>query len=222
MEDMETNSIANFSLALTRAFDILQTVGAGTQTLPSLRALRAMAMTHPPLALPPQYRGSRMGACCNQAIMLITDGVPYNYKDIFEDYNWRNLEPEGQMPVRVFTYLIGREVADVREVKWMACANKGTDGGDALCGREPPRVAESGGVSTLVLPASRLLRAPQHAGRGARAGAALHPRDGAASRAGPRRAPHHLDARLRRRHGEWPFSTNQSSGREAARPAIGG
>ncbi|KAE8737167.1 hypothetical protein FOCC_FOCC017373, partial [Frankliniella occidentalis] len=96
MEDMETNSIANFSLALTRAFDILQL-----------------------------YRGARLGACCNQAIMLITDGVPYNFKEIFEEYNWRSLQPEGFMPVRVFTYLIGREVADVREVKWMACANKG-------------------------------------------------------------------------------------------------
>ncbi|XP_034237810.1 voltage-dependent calcium channel subunit alpha-2/delta-3 isoform X4 [Thrips palmi] len=96
MEDMETNSIANFSLALTRAFDILQ-----------------------------MYRGARLGACCNQAIMLITDGVPYNFKEIFEEYNWRSMQPEGFMPVRVFTYLIGREVADVREVKWMACANRG-------------------------------------------------------------------------------------------------
>ena len=55
--------------------------------------------------------------------MLVTDGVPYSFEDIFRQWNW---EREPKTPVRVFTYLIGREVADVREVKWMACANKGT------------------------------------------------------------------------------------------------
>nr|XP_024215469.1 voltage-dependent calcium channel subunit alpha-2/delta-3 isoform X2 [Halyomorpha halys] len=86
-------NIANFSVALTTAFQILET-----------------------------YRNERRGAACNQAIMLVTDGVPYSFEEIFRKWNWGK-DPE--TPVRVFTYLIGREVADVREVKWMACANKG-------------------------------------------------------------------------------------------------
>ncbi|XP_065173091.1 voltage-dependent calcium channel subunit alpha-2/delta-3 isoform X3 [Atheta coriaria] len=95
MFGFKTEQIANFSLALTAAFELLQS-----------------------------YREERAGegAQCNQAIMLVTDGVYYNFKEIFKEYNWRNLP---FMPVRVFTYLIGREVSDVREVKWMACANQG-------------------------------------------------------------------------------------------------
>lgn len=99
ISNLETEKIANFSLALTTAFDLLES-----------------------------YRTEREGARCNQAIMLITDGVPYNYKEIFETYNWRDNPDEpfkADMPVRMFTYLIGREVADVREVQWMACANRG-------------------------------------------------------------------------------------------------
>jgi voltage-dependent calcium channel alpha-2/delta-3 len=90
---IETNSIANFSAVLTKAFEILE-----------------------------NFRTDKLGACCNQAIMLVSDGVPYNYEDVFETYNWRN----GSLPeVRIFTYLIGKEIADVSKIKWMACANRG-------------------------------------------------------------------------------------------------
>jgi len=94
--NLETTNIANFSLALTTAFELLES-----------------------------FRTEREGAKCNQAIMLITDGVPYNYNEIFKTYNWKDQDEPTDIPVRVFTYLIGREVADTREVNWMACANRG-------------------------------------------------------------------------------------------------
>ncbi|KAG9339103.1 hypothetical protein JZ751_024134 [Albula glossodonta] len=59
------------------------------------------------------------GSLCNQAIMLITDGAMEDFQQVFEDYNW----PEKK--VRVFTYLIGREVTFADNVKWIACNNKG-------------------------------------------------------------------------------------------------
>lgn len=93
MSDFKTEQIANLSLALVTAFQLLE-----------------------------EYRNESKGANCNQAIMLVTDGVQDNYMEIFKDYNWDNLP---FINVRVFTYLIGREVSDVREVKWMACANRG-------------------------------------------------------------------------------------------------
>ncbi|XP_068083443.1 voltage-dependent calcium channel subunit alpha-2/delta-3 [Anabrus simplex] len=93
MQKLFTDKIANFSAALNMSFQLLE-----------------------------RYRLRHQGATCNQAIMLVTDGVPYNYKEIFKEYNWQDLP---YMPVRIFTYLIGREVADYREVKWMACTNRG-------------------------------------------------------------------------------------------------
>ncbi|KAL9902927.1 voltage-dependent calcium channel subunit alpha-2/delta-3 isoform X2 [Glossina fuscipes] len=93
IESVKTASIANFSAALTKAFEVLE-----------------------------QYKLDQRGSQCNQAIMIVSDGAPFSYEEIFEQYNWRDLPYK---PVRVFTYLIGKEVADVKDIKWMACANQG-------------------------------------------------------------------------------------------------
>nr|XP_053644302.1 voltage-dependent calcium channel subunit alpha-2/delta-3-like [Cherax quadricarinatus] len=86
----ETKDIANFTQALTQAFELLH-----------------------------RYNKSGQGSQCNQAIMVVTDGAPYNFEEIFAKYNWPHLQ------VRMFTYLIGREETKVRDLNWMACANKG-------------------------------------------------------------------------------------------------
>lgn len=93
LENIETKANANFSAALTKAFEMLA-----------------------------DHKDNGNGAQCNQAIMLVSDGVPFFHKDVFETYNW-NEKP--YIPVRLFTYLIGKEVADVEKVKWMACENLG-------------------------------------------------------------------------------------------------
>lgn len=93
LHHIETSELANFTAALTKAFEILQ-----------------------------EYRASKLGACCNQAIMLISDGVPYPIDEVFETYNW-NEKP--YIPVRIFSYLIGREVADITDIKRVACENQG-------------------------------------------------------------------------------------------------
>ncbi|XP_075050655.1 voltage-dependent calcium channel subunit alpha-2/delta-4-like [Mixophyes fleayi] len=51
--------------------------------------------------------------------MLITDGAVEEYEPVFEKYNWPDKK------VRIFTYLIGREVTFADNVKWIACSNKG-------------------------------------------------------------------------------------------------
>lgn len=93
LKNIVPNKIANYSIALQKAFEILET-----------------------------YRTENMGARCNQAIMMVTDGVPYDFTDMFEAYNWQNISYK---PVRIFTYLIGKDVADVSKTKDMACQNQG-------------------------------------------------------------------------------------------------
>ncbi|XP_056272676.1 voltage-dependent calcium channel subunit alpha-2/delta-4-like isoform X2 [Pseudoliparis swirei] len=66
-----------------------------------------------------EARASGRGSMCNQAIMLITDGAMEDFESVFEEFNW----PERR--VRVFTYLIGREMTFAQNTKWIACNNKG-------------------------------------------------------------------------------------------------
>ncbi|GMT25107.1 hypothetical protein PFISCL1PPCAC_16404, partial [Pristionchus fissidentatus] len=55
---------------------------------------------------------------CENVIMLITDGAPQRYEEVFRMYN-----PEKK--VRFFSFLIGEEAIDFDQVKWMACNNAG-------------------------------------------------------------------------------------------------
>lgn len=66
-----------------------------------------------------QYNRTMQGCQCNQAIMLVTDGAPENYKEHLEKYNLPH------RPVRIFTYVIGREIIDTSATINMACENKG-------------------------------------------------------------------------------------------------
>jgi len=90
VNQIETQEIANFSAALTAAFDLHN-----------------------------RYKTLKEGSDSNKAIMLVTDGVPYTYETIFQEHNQPNRE------IRMFTYLIGREISDLEAAKWMACHNKG-------------------------------------------------------------------------------------------------
>lgn len=83
--------------------------------------------------------------------MLITDGAMEDFQDVFEEFNWPErrvrhtnaladvllastnqtatfsplCKPSLSLQVRVFTYLIGREMTFAENVKWIACNNKG-------------------------------------------------------------------------------------------------
>jgi len=60
------------------------------------------------------------GASCNRAIMVISDGMPDIYKDIFEEYNGR-----ADMRVRMFMYQISDEKPESHEMQWIARNNNG-------------------------------------------------------------------------------------------------
>ncbi|MEE6478058.1 hypothetical protein FKM82_011726, partial [Ascaphus truei] len=89
--------------------DELQAKGVGTVNKALIEAFKILK----------EFREAGQGGLCNQAVMLITDGAVEDYKPVFEKYNWPDRK------VRIFTYLIGREVTFAENVKWIACSNKG-------------------------------------------------------------------------------------------------
>ncbi|XP_018566720.1 voltage-dependent calcium channel subunit alpha-2/delta-3 isoform X2 [Anoplophora glabripennis] len=98
IELMEPEGKTDIALALETAFDLLD----------DYRMIRGC---------------SENSTHCNQAIMIITDGVNSNLSDIVLRRNHYN---NGlHIPVRIFTYLVGKEVTNVEEIKWLSCANRG-------------------------------------------------------------------------------------------------
>jgi voltage-dependent calcium channel alpha-2/delta-4 len=99
VEKLEPEGHANVNLALETAF----------QLLAKYRNIR---------------KCNESSTGCNQAIMLVTDGVPGNATEVFQKYNWNSNDTKAY-PVRVFTYLLGKEVTKVKEIQLYACMNRG-------------------------------------------------------------------------------------------------
>lgn len=74
-----------------------------------------------------EYRDKRncTDMTCNQAIMYVADSVQGNLTDIINKYNRIQTDNGTEIPVRIFTYLLGKETPKVKEMRMLACQNRG-------------------------------------------------------------------------------------------------
>ncbi|XP_071155638.1 voltage-dependent calcium channel subunit alpha-2/delta-3-like isoform X1 [Mytilus edulis] len=105
VKEIKPSQKANFTKALIEAFELFEEVESNLSNN-SEQSKQTKQTENPKL--------------CNKALMLITDGAPESYEKVFQEYNWPS-----NKSVRVFTFLIGREVSESRNAKWMADANRG-------------------------------------------------------------------------------------------------
>uniref|UniRef100_T1IYT7 NAD(P)H oxidase (H2O2-forming) n=1 Tax=Strigamia maritima TaxID=126957 RepID=T1IYT7_STRMM len=94
---IEMKNETNFTMALSFVFELLQDV---------IEEMLAI------------YNFSGRASQCNQAIMIVADGASEKNEDVFLKY-----DPDHR--IRVFTYLIGREVTEYEDMMWMACHQRG-------------------------------------------------------------------------------------------------
>lgn len=86
---------------------------------------------------------------CNQAVMLITDNIQGNFTEFFETFN-RGNENETHIPVRMFTYLLGKDQSNVEEMESIACSNRGAFAHIQTLDEVQEKVLDY--VSTIALP----------------------------------------------------------------------
>lgn len=84
---------------------------------------------------------------CNQAIMLITDNIQGNFTETFQKHNRLN---GTRAPVRIFTYLLGKDQSNVAEMKSIACSNRGAFSHIQTLDEVQEKVLDY--VSTIALP----------------------------------------------------------------------
>ncbi|XP_050425404.1 voltage-dependent calcium channel subunit alpha-2/delta-3 isoform X2 [Adelges cooleyi] len=96
---------ANYSKAFTEAFELLS-----------------------------RNRANKCNSCdtafnetCNQMIMLITDDDPDNVLfEVIQKHNRIVTDNSTNIPVRVFTYMMGRDMTNTPELRRLACENRGS------------------------------------------------------------------------------------------------